>query len=100
MSPRMLYSMKASTTRLTCFSEMRGLFTHSRAIALAMLDEPIASLEGLAALMAYAGEYVRQGLLWPEGIIDDTIDEKPRDWIELVLIKAATTVRQLCPVAS
>jgi hypothetical protein len=35
--------------------------------------------------MAYAGEYVLRGLLWPEGIIDDTIDEEPRDWIELVL---------------
>ena len=46
----------------------------------------------------YAGEYVLQGLLWPEGIIDDTIDEEPRDWIELVLVKAARTVRQLCPV--
>jgi hypothetical protein len=75
-------------------------FRNEDAIALAMLDEPIASLEGLAALMAYAGEYALQGLLWPEGIIDDTIDDKPRDWIELVLIKAATTVRQLCPVAS
>jgi len=53
---------------------------------------------GFAALMAYAGEYVLQGLLWPEGIIDDTIDEEPRDWIELVLVRAARTVRQLCPV--
>jgi hypothetical protein len=75
-------------------------FRNEDVIALAMLDAPIANLEGLAALMAYAGEYVLRGLLWPEGIIDDTIDEKPRDWIELVLIKAAATVRQLCPVAS
>jgi hypothetical protein len=75
-------------------------FRKSDEIALAMLDAPISSLEGLAALMAYAGEHTLQGLLFPEGIIDDTLDEKPRDWIEWVLIKAATTVRQLCPVVS
>jgi hypothetical protein len=65
-----------------------------------MLDTPIKSIEGLVALTAYAGEHSEQGLFWPEEIVDERIGDKPRDWERWVLMKAAATMRQLCPVAS
>jgi len=68
-------------------------------IACAMLDIEITSVEGLAALMAYAGEHVEQGFLWPQGIIDDTVDDKARDWEQWALVKAAKTMRQLSGAA-
>jgi hypothetical protein len=70
-------------------------FQKSDEIACAMLDAPITSLEGLAALMAYAGEKAERGYLWPEGIVNDTGDDQPRDWERWVLMKAAATMRQL-----
>lgn len=69
-------------------------------IALAMLDTPITSFASLTALVAYAGEYVEQGYLWPTEIIDKTVDDEPRDWERWVFMKAAETMRQLSSVAS
>jgi hypothetical protein len=75
-------------------------FGKSDEIALAMLDTPINSIEALAVLMAYAGEHSEQGLLWPEEIVDESVDDKPRDWERWILMKAAETMRQLSLVAS
>jgi hypothetical protein len=75
-------------------------FRKSDDIALAMLDTPINSIEALAALMAYAGEHSEQGFLWPDEIVDESVDDKPRDWERWVLIKAAATMRSLSVVAS
>jgi hypothetical protein len=36
--------------------------------------------QGLVALFADAGEHVEQGYPRPEGLIDDTVDDHPRDW--------------------
>jgi hypothetical protein len=74
-------------------------FRKSDDIALAMLDTPINSIEALAVLMAYAGEHSEKGLLWPEEIVDESVDDKPRDWERWVLIKAAATMRQLSAVS-
>ncbi|WP_371423275.1 hypothetical protein [Tardiphaga sp.] len=70
-------------------------FNHADEIALAMLNAPICSLSELAALMAYAGERIEQGHLWPERVKQTPDEEDPKDWIELVLIKAAKTLRIL-----
>jgi hypothetical protein len=75
-------------------------FRKSDDIALAMLDTPINSIEALAVLMAYAGEHSEQGFLWPEEIVDETVDDKPRDWERWVLIRAAATMRSLSAVTS
>jgi hypothetical protein len=75
-------------------------FRKSDDIALAMLDTPINSIEALVALMAYAGEHSEQGFLWPDEIVDESVDDKPRDWERWVLIKAAATMRSLSVVAS
>jgi hypothetical protein len=75
-------------------------FSKSDEIALAMLDTPITSVEGLAALMAYAGEKAERGYMWPEEIVDETFDGQPRDWERWVLIKAAATMRELKTVAA
>jgi hypothetical protein len=75
-------------------------FRKSDDIALAMLDTPINSIEALAALMAYAGEHSEQGFLWPDEIVDESVDDKPRDWERWVLIKAAATMRSLSAVTS
>jgi hypothetical protein len=64
-------------------------------IALQMLAAPITSISSLAALMAYAGEHVEQGFLWPEEIVIDEIDDKARDWERWVLMRAAKVMREL-----
>jgi hypothetical protein len=38
--------------------------------------------------------------LWPEGIIDDAVDDKARDWERWVLMKAAKTMRELSAVTT
>jgi hypothetical protein len=73
-------------------------FRRSDEIALAMHRSR--ALRGLAALMAYAGEQAEQGYLWPERIVDETVDDQPRDWERWVLIKAAATTRQLSAAAA
>jgi hypothetical protein len=75
-------------------------FSKTDDIALAMLDTPIASVEGLAALMAYAGEKAELGYMWPEEIVDETFDGQPRNWERWVLVKAAATMRQPNAVAA
>jgi hypothetical protein len=60
----------------------------------------IASVEGLAALMAYAGEKAERGYMWTEEIVDETFDGQPRNWERWVLVKAAATMRQLNAVAA
>jgi hypothetical protein len=68
-------------------------FNKSDDIALQMLAAPITSVSSLAALMAYAGEHVEQGFLWPEEIVIDEIDDKARDWEQWVLMRAAKAMR-------
>jgi hypothetical protein len=75
-------------------------FRKSDEIALEMLDTPINSIEALAAFMAYAGEHTEQGLLWPQEVLDDSVDDKSRDWIEWAIIKAAATMRTLSAVVA
>jgi hypothetical protein len=75
-------------------------FRKSDDIALAMLDTPSTSVEALVALLAYAGEHSEQGCLWPEEIVDETVDDKPRDWERWVLIRAVATMRSLSAVTS
>jgi hypothetical protein len=45
-----------------------------------MLGTPPTSTQGLVALFADPGEHVEQGYPRPEGLIDDTVDDHPRDW--------------------
>jgi hypothetical protein len=75
--------------------QFNDAFRKSDEIALAMLDTPIMSVEGLVALLAYAGEHSEQGLLWPKEIINETVDDKPQDWERWVLKMAAETMRRL-----
>jgi hypothetical protein len=50
--------------------------------------------------MAYAGEQAERGYLWPEGIVDEMVDDQPKDWERWVPMKAAAKMRQLSAVAS
>lgn len=58
---------------------VRHLLRHragrSRPIALAILGTPLTSTEGVVALFAYACDTLSR----PEGIIDHTVDDRPRD---------------------
>jgi hypothetical protein len=66
------------------------------AIALQMLDTPVTGISLLAALLAYAGEHVERGYLWPDAIVDELLDDKKgRRWEQLVPLKAARTMRDL-----
>jgi hypothetical protein len=74
-------------------------------IAIEMLEVPILSHEGLAAVMAYAGEHIGAGYLWPDGLDADEVGIVGRegclcDWETALLVKAASTMRQLNAVAS
>jgi hypothetical protein len=64
-------------------------------LAAAMLDAPVANVASLVALMAYAGEHVEQGYLWPEDIVDETVDDRRRSWERWLLMKAAKVMREL-----
>jgi hypothetical protein len=61
------------------------------AIALAMLGATLASTEGVVALFAYACDTLSR----PEGIIDHTVDDCPRDLERWALTKAAETMSRL-----
>jgi hypothetical protein len=73
-------------------------WTAADAIALAMLDAPIPSAEELLALVAYAGEHLAEGQLWPDCIADDELanwTSRARNFETRVLMKAAETLRRL-----
>jgi hypothetical protein len=72
-------------------------------IALDMLDAPISSAEGLTALLAYAGEHIAAGHLWPRDL--DGREMVGREgclyhWETALLVKAAETMRKLSGVTS
>jgi hypothetical protein len=72
-------------------------------IAIDMLDAPISSAEGLGALMSYAGEHIAAGHLWPRDLEGDRIAGREGclcDWETALLVKAASTMRQLNAVTS
>ena len=72
-------------------------------IAIDMLDSPISSAEGLAALISYAGEHIAAGHLWPRDLEGDGIAGREGclcDWEVALLVKAASTMRQLNSVTS
>jgi hypothetical protein len=72
-------------------------------IAIEMLEAPISSYEGLAAVMGYAGEHIAAGNRWPCDLEGDGIAGREGclyDWETALLVKAASTMRQLNAVAS
>jgi hypothetical protein len=69
------------------------------ALALRMINEPLASVEGVTALLDYAAAYVDAGNLWPQGITDDDeahqrfLGQTP--WQHYVIANAAEALRGL-----
>src|SRR5271169_1694732 len=72
--------------------------TKADEIAVEMLNVPISSFEGLAAVMAYAGEHIADGYLWPDSLEADDVPGHAGcqcGWETILLVKATETVRQL-----